>query len=171
MTERDQTGMSAEDLALDRHLLTLQRFAPSPGFGDRVLARVRLPVPAVAWKRTVAKSLVTPRRLWWASGLAAASSTAWIVAAANWVSEGGWQALVSQFTSSVALPAWALALQLAALAGQQITTSVFGAYAAMGNAVYPAAAAAMITPVLSMWGLYLTLKQPHGKRIAAYAAR
>jgi hypothetical protein len=37
--------------------------------------------------------------------------------------------------------------------------------------VYGLAAAAMFLPILCSGGLYLTMKQPSGKRIATYAAR
>ncbi|MBI4503448.1 MAG: hypothetical protein HY700_20100 [Gemmatimonadetes bacterium] len=166
MIDRDEFETSAEDLALNRHLLTLKRFTPSPGFENRVLARVRRQAPVLVPRPVPAAKVLTARRVWWASGLAAASSTAWIVALASWLSATGWETMALRFTGSVLLPAWGVALQGVALAAKAAATAY-----ALGNAWQGAAAAALIVPVLSTWGLYFTLKQPSGRRIAAYAAR
>jgi hypothetical protein len=171
MNERDEFLNSPEDQVLDKHLLALKRFTPLPGFEDRVMARVRLPAPSLVKVRQRVGKLVTPRRVWWASGLAAASSTAWILALGSWLSGVGTQAVTAWLTAQVALPLWALALQGAALATKTIGFYALAAWGALGNAVFPVAAAAMLTPVLSMWGLYLTMKQTRVKRIPAYAAR
>jgi hypothetical protein len=170
MNERDEFMTSPEDRVLDKHLLALKQFTPRPGFEDRVLARVRLPSPVLVKVRQRVIKLFTPRRVWWASGLAAASSTAWILALGSWLSGAGTQTVTAWLTAQVALPLWGFALQGAVLATKTIGFYALSTYGAMGNAIFPTAAAAMLTPVLSMWGLYLTTKA-HGKRIPAYAAR
>jgi hypothetical protein len=171
MNQRDEFVTTPEDAVLDKHLLALQRFAPRAGFQDRVLARVALPAPALVRVRERAGSLATPRRLWWASGLAAASSTAWIIGLANWLSAAKLGTATAWFSAEVELPLWSGALQATALASKALAFYAMTAYSALGNALFSVAAGAMIAPVLSTWGLYLTMKQTRGKRIPAYAAR
>jgi hypothetical protein len=171
MNERDEFLTFPEDAVLDKHLLALKRFGPHPGFEDRVLARVVLPAPALVAVRRRASAMATPRRLWWASGLAAASSTAWIVGLANWLSAAKLSAATAWLTAEAGLPLWSSALHVAALGSKTLTFYAMSAYSAFGNGLFGAAAVAMIAPVLGSWGLYLTMKQTRGKRIPAYAAR
>src|SRR5439155_17090548 len=89
MTERDEFVMTAADRALDEQLRALQRFAPRLGFQDRVMARIYHPAPVLVRARRVRTTLLSPRRLWWTSGLAAASSTALLVAIGNWLAGSG----------------------------------------------------------------------------------
>jgi hypothetical protein len=172
MIEHDEFERTPADDVLDKHLLALKRFAPSAAFQDRVLARVPLravtaPVPV----RRRARALATPRRLWWVSGLAAAGSTAWTIGIANWLSTANLQAAVAWLNTQVGGPLQAAALHGAALAGKAALYYGNAIYSSVGNGVFPIAAAAMIAPVLSGWGLYLTMKQHSIQRIPAHAVR
>jgi hypothetical protein len=171
MSEHEQYLTSPADAALDRYLLSLQRVAPRKGFEDRVMARVRIPAPALVRFRQRTRSLLSPRRLWWASGLAAASSTAWTVALVSSLAGLNPQALAASFSAAIAQPLMAMTLQGAALASEAVSFYALAAFSALGNALFAIVAALMFIPVLSTWGLYLTLKQTRGKRIAPYAAR
>src|SRR5689334_8127345 len=112
MNEHNELQDAAGDARLDKHLLALQHLAPRPGFEDRVLARLRQPAPALVRFRKVARSLATPRRVWWASGLAAASSTAWLVALGQWFSSGqGMPAMNAWLSAQVIQPGWSGVLQ------------------------------------------------------------
>ena len=97
------------DPVLDRCLASLGRYAPSPGFADRVMARVRLPAAARPVAATAPAVRPPPRRRWPAllaalSGTAAASSTAltaWVV--------GHWQAVTTSLiatASAFGMPLW-----------------------------------------------------------------
>ncbi|MBI3081777.1 MAG: sigma-70 family RNA polymerase sigma factor, partial [Gemmatimonadetes bacterium] len=84
-----------EDQVLDRYLASLGRFSPGPGFGDRVMARVRVRAPVPARAPGIAQRLVRSRRwpvlAYSLSGAAAASSTAltaWV--AANFQAMTAW---------------------------------------------------------------------------------
>lgn len=69
-----------EDQVLDQYLASLGRLSPSPGLGDRVMARVRIrgPVPArqPSYAARVLRSRRWPVLAYSLSGVAAASSTA-----------------------------------------------------------------------------------------------
>src|SRR5215471_3545464 len=105
MTEYEELPNSPEDLELDRQLRSVERFAPRPGFEDRVLARIRRPAPVVVRSRRLATAAASPRRLWWAAGLAAASSTAWLAALGRWVAGGGVSTLGAWLNAAVLVPA------------------------------------------------------------------
>ena len=172
MIEHNQFESGAAEQRLDKQLLALQHFAPRDGFDDRVLARLRQPAPALARFRARARSLVTPGRAWWASGLAAASSTAWLIALVNWLaSPTAMQTAGAWFGGSVVQPAWTALLTGTTVAAQAAAWYALAAYGALGNALFAIMAATMFLPVLSGWGLYFTMKQNRTKRIAAHAAR
>src|SRR3972149_2177785 len=76
-----------EDQVLDRYLASLGRYSPSPAFGDRVMARVRIkapvPAPAPGFAARVVRSRRWPVLAYSPPGAAAASSTAltaWVAA-------------------------------------------------------------------------------------------
>jgi hypothetical protein len=172
MNEPNQFENAADELRLDKQLLALQHLAPRDGFEERVLARLRQPAPALVRFKARARSLITPTRVWWASGLAAASSTAWLVALFEWFSAGrGAPAASAALTANVLQPAWTAILQGAAVGAQAVGWYALAAYGALGNALFAVIAATMFLPVLSSWGLYFTMKQNRAKRIAAHAAR
>ncbi len=175
MTEHSEFNDPATDAALDRELLALKRFTPRPGFDNRVMARVirRTPVPAPAARAVripARKAPATPRRLWWTAGLAAAGSTVWTAAAASWATSGGWAASSAWLAVNVADPLRVATLQAAGAAGQNLAQFGATAFDNLGAGVFAIAAAAAITPVLSAWGLFLTMKQHSSKRMA-YAVR
>src|SRR5688572_25481653 len=149
MTEHDDFGASPEDALLDKQLLGLQHFAPHPGFADRVLARVARPGPALVRVRSRARSFVTPKRLWWTSGVAAAGSTAWILAVTSWLSGARLAAAGAWLNAEVGAPLSSAALQGATAAANGILYYVLAAYSALGDAIFPTVAATMIAPVLS----------------------
>src|SRR3990172_3209155 len=76
-----------EDQVLDQYLASLGRYAPSPAFDDRVMARVRINAPVPAPAPSFAAPAVRRRRwpvlAYSLSGAAAVSSTAltaWVAA-------------------------------------------------------------------------------------------
>src|SRR3989304_3307544 len=76
-----------EDQVLDQYLASLGRYAPSPAFDDRVMARVRINAPVPAPAPSFAPPAVRRRRwpvlAYSLSGAAAVSSTAltaWVAA-------------------------------------------------------------------------------------------
>ena len=169
MNEREESLDISPDPVLDKHLLGLQRFTPKAGFEDRVMARVRIPAPALVRVQTRVRRFASPARLWWASGLAAAGSAAWTVALATWLSALRPEVVMAWLSAQVAQPLWTAALQAATL-GPRVLGSVLSAYQSLGNALFLLVAGLMLLPVLSSWGLYTTMKQPRGKRVMAYAA-
>ena len=137
MSEHNEFPISREDTALDRYLRALPRFAPTSGFGDRVLARVRAPLSVRlrrAWSRVGA--LATPGRLWWTSGLMAASSTAWVVAAASWLSGARLGAAGAWLLARFGQPAWSGTLQAVATASQGMGHYALAAYTAFGTSLF-----------------------------------
>src|ERR1041385_5696484 len=135
MTEHDEVVESPGDLALDEQLRSLQRFAPRSGFQDRIMARVYHPAPALVRARRLRAELFSPRRLWWAAGLAAASSTAWLVGLARWIAGGGLAAAGAFLNSEVLIPATAAFLQMNAAATKAVVDYALLAYGSFGNAV------------------------------------
>ena len=171
MVEHEQFPQSREDAALDRQLLDLKRFTPAEGFDDRVMARVRMRSSKLVRFEQRSRALITPRRLWWGSGLAAASATGWTIGLMSWLSGARLEMIGAFLSAQVAQPLSAGLMQAANLGIQSFNLYAHGAYSALGNALFALIAASMILPVLSSWGLYQTMKQPLGKRIAPYAAR
>ena len=94
-----------------------------------------------------------------------------LVAIGNWIAGGGIAAATGFLNAQVLIPLVAALPQMIAVATKTVVDSAMFVHGTFGNAVYGAAAAAMLLPVLSSGGLYLTMKQPRGKRIAAYAQR
>src|SRR5258708_1526654 len=107
MSEHDEFPTTPEDAILDGYLRTLARFAPTSGFEDRVLTRVRAPLPVRLGRvRRRVAALAAPGRALVASALIGASSTAWIVAAASWLSGPRLQAAGAWLVTQVGVPAW-----------------------------------------------------------------
>src|SRR2546421_8883345 len=123
MTERDEFVMTPADRALDEQLRALQRFAPRLGFQDRVMARVYHPAPALVRARRIRTTLFSPQRLWWASGLAAASSSALLVAIGNWIAGGGIAAATGFLNAQVLVPLVAALPQMIAVATKTVVDS------------------------------------------------
>jgi hypothetical protein len=169
MTEYEELPNSPEDLELNRQLRALERFAPRTGFEDRVMARVRQPAPVVVRSRRLA-ALASPGRLWWATGLAAASSTAWLATLGRWVVGGGVSTLGAWLSTTVLVPAWTAMLQLNALAAQFLAGYAQVVYQAVGNTIFVALAGSLFLPLISTWGLYLTMKSGP-TRVVTYAVR
>lgn len=172
MTEFDEFPMLPDDPVLDRYLRSLPRLVPRPGFEDRVMARVRRPLPMrVRRARERVLAFATPGRVWWASGLAAASSAAWTVTLWSWLSGGRLETAGAWLTTEVGLPALSAALDLVTAGSRLVTLWTLGTYQLLGPPVLAAGVTMMFVPVLAAWGLYLTARTPGGERIRAYAAR
>ena len=172
MSDFDQLQSAPDDPVLDRYLRSLPRFAPRTGFEDRVLARVRKPLPMrVRRARESVVAWAKPARLWWATGLAAASSAAWTLGLAGWLSGTDLQAAGARLATAMGLPAWNAALAWLALGGRLITAWALGAYQLFGPQAFAGAGALMAVPALSAVGLYLVSRQPRRQRVRAYAAR
>ena len=161
-----------EDQVLDRYLASLGRFSPSPGFEDRVMARVRVPVrvpaPAPSIAARVVKSRRWPVMAYSLSGLAAASSTAltaWVVA--------NFSALVAG--ASASLLAWAIPAWQAMLAWIGATAESAGAV--LAAVVLPASRTQLIWSItmmtlavpVSVVGLWLVARAP--QRMRSHVAR
>jgi hypothetical protein len=135
------------------------------------MARVRMRSSSLVRFKERSKAVATPRRLWWGSGLAAASATGWSVALMNWLSGLQFDVIGARLSAQLGQPLVDAATQVSAYGERMLGFYAHALYSALGNAVFPLTAASMLIPVLSSWGLYQTMKQPRGKRIAAYAAR
>jgi hypothetical protein len=120
-----------QDQVLDQLLTSLAHFAPSPGFDDRVMARIRVgaaPAPAALARRT-------PRRRWPAvvaplAGVAAASSTAltaWAV-----VHFGAIVAWTATSVATLAVPMWHAALAWLATAGASASSALLAGALTVG---------------------------------------
>ena len=171
MVEHEQFPHSREDAALDRQLLDLKRLTPREGFEDRVMARVRMRSSKLVRFKQRSAALVTPSRVWWGSGLAAAGSTAWTIALVNLFSSARLDSIAAFLSAQMIQPLSAGLTQASATGMAMLSNYAHSAYGTVGNALFGIIAASMILPVLSSWGLYQTMKAPRGKRIAAYAAR
>jgi hypothetical protein len=154
-----------EDPVLDRHLASLGRFSPSPGFEDRVMARVRIAapgaVPAVRRRRW-------PVVAWPLSGAAALSSTAltaWLAfnfeTLATWATAG---------IMSAAVPAWHAVLAWLAATGASIgSATVSGAFGIGLRPLIVAFVLMNLAVPVSLFGLYKVARPV--VRMRSYAAR
>jgi hypothetical protein len=172
MTEHD-TNLPLEpdpDPMLDRHLASLGRYAPAPGFADRVMARVRVapaplaPAPAIRPAR---------RRRWPVlagalSGTAAVSSTA-LTMWAVWHSQVVISWPVAMLTA-FGLPAWHwlldwLTAHSAALGAAVLRDILAGRIPSLAAWVL---AASLATPLCAV-ALWQIARTP--ARMRTYAAR
>lgn len=172
MTDHRTTPPLEPDLdpVLDRYLASLGRYAPRPGFADRVMARVRVtPAPAVP----LPGARLARRRRWplvagALTGTAAASSTALTVwAAAHLETAGAWLAAA---LTTFGLPAWHglldwLAAQSAALGAAVLSDVLAGRIPAVAIWLL---AASLATPVSAV-ALWQIARTP--VRMRNYAAR
>ncbi len=165
-----------EDQVLDRHLASLGRFSPAPGFADRVMARVRIAAPATA----LAPSRVEPlparlvrRRRWPAlvgalAGAAALSSTAltaWV--ALNWAAITGW---ATTTVATASLLAWQRVLAWLAAATASAGSTALAAVFGIGPSTLLRALVIMNLAVpVSLYGLYLVARPR--LRMSSHAAR
>lgn len=156
------------DRTLDLYLASLPRFHPSPGFTDRVMARVVMQAPASApvrrWPvRRAARILAA------LSGAAAVSSTALTAGLV-----ANFEALAATATSVVA--AWGLTVWNAALAaipevgvwaGDRLAAIVLGAGPVTAAGVV---AGAVVSIPIGLFGLYLAARPPLHSRMVPNAA-
>jgi hypothetical protein len=154
-----------EDQVLDRHLASLGRFSPSPGFEDRVMARVRVAapgaVPAVRRRRW-------PAVAWPLSGAAALSSTAltaWLAfnfeTLATWATAG---------IVSAAVPAWHAVLGWLAAVSASVSSGLLAG--AFGLGLQPLIVAFVLMNLavpVSLFGLYKVARPV--VRMRSHAAR
>ena len=159
-----------DDQVLDQYLVSLGRFAPSPGFEGRVMARVRVaaPVPIVAAAVPALRRRRWPSVLWPATGLAALSSTAltaWL--AFNFETLVGWGTATA---IAAAVPAWhALLTWLAAASASVGSTLAAGVF---GFGLQPLIVALILTNLavpVSLFGLYRVARP--AVRTRSHAAR
>jgi hypothetical protein len=170
---RDPRLPGDEDPVVHQYLMALPVFAPRRGLADRVLVRVRWPLPpAVRRIRDRGRELVESGRIWliaapFAAG-ALASLTAVVVATATYWSE---VAAGMNWLLTVGGPAArdAVAAQLS-MAWLEIAAG----RAALGlsnlNLIAAGVAAAAFL-VICAWGLYRTLHADAGMRIPFHAKR
>jgi hypothetical protein len=160
-----------EDEVLDRHLASLGRFAPGPGFEDRVMARVRVgaqvaaaapgAVPAVRRRRW-------PVVAWPLTGVAALSSTAltaWL--AFNFETLAAW---ATAGIVSAAVPAWhAVLAWLAAASASGSAALVRGAFGVGLQPLMIAFVLMNLAVPVSLYGLYKVARP--AVRMRSHAAR
>lgn len=122
-SKMDFSRPNIDDAILDRQLRSLPRFAPYPGFEDRVMSRVLVPPPR--WVQSVkrsARSLVETRRIrWLAAGLVVTSTISLVFVTTlllnnfTTVSRAfGWM------TTTVGLPIWRACLGLASESARSV---------------------------------------------------
>lgn len=167
--EQPEDRFDEQDRLLDLHLAALPRFDPSPGFADRVMARVRLPRPLVAAEPWYARPLVLGirvQRLAAALAAMAASAstilTAWLAANSD---------LVVRATGRYAIGLVSLAQQeLGRWSGQGAQAVLRVGAEFFGAANWPALAAlalgALAAVPLSLLGLYLASRPPADRRLS-----
>jgi hypothetical protein len=156
-----------QDQVLDQLLVSLAHFAPSPGFDDRVMARVRVgTVPAAAARQA-------PRRRWPVvvaplAGVAAASSTALTAWAA--VHFGAMVAWTATSLAALGVPMWHAALAWLATAGASASSALLAAAltVGLGSWIWVVAVLNLAVPV-SLVGLVMAArpylrKQAHAVR-------
>ena len=159
-----------DDQVLDQHLASLGRLSPSPGFEDRVMARVRVraPLAAAAATAPAARRRRWPVVAWPATGLAALSSTAltaWL--AFNFETLTTWAAATA---ISVALPAWHALLTWFAAASASLGSAI--AAGALGFGLQPLIVALVLMNLavpVSLFGLYKVARP--AVRMMSHAAR
>lgn len=156
------------DRQLDHALTGLPRYAPVPGFVERVLGRVRVPLPA--WARTVRdwlRSYVTGVRGWVILGsLSVATAASWAVAIGLTVSY--WDELTYglDVIGLAAVPGWQ---EVAALAGTWVNAAAAGLVGWTGALGIPFGilagtyAAVTLVSVVALWRL---TAEPAGMRLA-----
>lgn len=154
------------DRTLDLYLASLSRFEPSPGFADRVMARVA-ERPALAVRTWPVRR--AGRTLAALSGAAALSSTALTA----WVATN-FEALAA--TATAVATAWGLAARqaivavvpgMAAWAGERLAAIALTAGPVTVGAVV---AGALLSVPLGMFGLYLAARPPSHPRMVTHAA-
>lgn len=161
--------MPDQDQALDQLLASLARFGPSPGFEDRVMARVRRGArPAVAVPAHPVRRRRWPAVLAPLAGVAAASSTAltaWAV-----VHFGAITAWTVTSLLALAVPMWHAVLAWLATAGASAGSTLLAAAltAGPGSWIWVIAMLNLAVPV-SLIGLVLVArpylrKQAHAVR-------
>lgn len=160
------------DRLLDLHLAALPRFEPTPGFADRVMARVTIRRPVAAVQPWYARPL-SGRAGALAAGLSGAAAltstalTAWLVP-----NVGGLAAGAGSLAVGTSLAAWQAFLawlpQASASAGAALVAIVTTA----GPVPVVALAAALTLSIpFSMLGLYLATRPPVRSRMVPHAAR
>lgn len=162
-----------EDQALDQALASLGLFSPSPGFGDRVMARVRVTAPAPTPALTAAPAPARRVRRWPAllaplSGVAALTSTALTaLVALNWGAITGWAATAAV---SAAVPAWHALLGWLAAASASSGSTLLAAGFTVGLAplIWSLSIMSLAVPV-SLFGLFLVARPR--VRMSSHAAR
>jgi hypothetical protein len=157
-----------QDQILDRRLAALGSFAPSAGFADRVMARVRIPAPLAA-----ASARPVRRRRWPAlvgplAGVSAASSTALTVwTASHFGAIAAWS--VTSVTA-VTVSIWHTALSWLAGSSASLGSAVLTEVFRLGGTplIWTAAIANLAVPV-SLIGLVMTAR-PYLRK-SAHVAR
>jgi len=150
------------DLRVLRELTALRSFAPSRGFPDRVMARVRLPQPAalVLLRRAGAWAIQPRRAVTFATAYAASVAIA-LRLTLPWLSSH-WSAVklaVSWIGTQIGSLANTLALTGADWAVRSGVTDAVRTAAASGK-MWPALAALSIGYAAGGYGFYVLLKAP-----------
>ena len=122
-SKTDNSRPNIDDSTLDRHLGSLLRFEPYPGFEDRVMSRVLAPPPQwvqIMKRRT--RSLVETRRVrWLAAGLMTTSTISLVVATTlAFNNYSTVSRVVDWTTTTVGLPIWRAFLDMASQSARHV---------------------------------------------------
>ncbi len=161
------------DPELDRLLASLPRFDLSRDFEDRVMERVRIPLPAWAVAiRDGFRGMVTGPRGWVTLGtFSAATAVTWFLAIGAMVSQPQLLgAVVAAFASELLLPAWSwLMADVAANAGA-FWFAMTGWLAAAGLSVTAFAVLYSMVAGISLIGLRRATMAPARTGMRSHAA-
>ena len=173
MTEQNQIPPNGEDLVLDQQLHALKRFTPIIGFENRVLSRVWRPAPmfCLVFMDRV-RQFWSPGRRWLAAGLASAGSL---------VPAYGLYHMVTEHSVVTHAQAWAAnaggantwdGIQNAAFTGMQTAAVYITSIPAASISQWAGVAIGVaLAPVISLVGLYVTLRRPASERVRSHASR
>ncbi len=143
----------ADDHAIRRYVSTLQAFTPSPGFVERVLARVWRPVPR--WLRQLRERVLPPHRIRAGVAVLAAGAFLWQAALAVLIATFPDRATsgLARLTSD-AWP-WLVETGRDYLArGFDLVTPTITTLLPSGTVVAALSGAALTVMTVSTWGLY-----------------
>lgn len=162
-----------EDPEIHRYLASLPQFSPSPGFDDRVMARVFAPAPR--WLQRMRqrwRSLVETGRIWWLLGGVAGAYAVTLASLVVLLALN--RAAVESFTSSllsdIGLPMWRGGLGVLASIIQE-AYSVFSATTVSGAASLAAVISLASVLMANGWMLYRFMQPVQIIRITRNGSR
>lgn len=158
---------------MHRYLTSLREYSPSPGFEDRVMARVITPAP-LWWQgvRNRCRAFAETRRVWWLLGGltgAYAVSLALTVGLVALNSDAVGM-FTSNFLADVGLPVWRSGLGVAAGIIRQAYT-ILSTTSVSGPVLFATATSLAAVLVLNSWLLYRLMRPSRLVGIGQNASR